>query len=180
MPARDDCDLLNFQETCAYIKRIRPEFVFHLAGEVYGIMGNMKNKAVSFLHNILINTHVVEASHQSGVRKIVSMGTGAVYPYPSPGLPLKETMIFLGSPHGAEDSYAQAKRAMLAQHLAYKESYNMDYAFVVSANIYGPHDRFNKESGHVTPSLSRKFYEASQNDEAIVVWGDGSAKRDFI
>lgn len=180
MHRRQDCDLLDMKATVDYLKLVSPRYVFHLAGEVYGIMGNMNNKAKSYLHNSLINTHVLEASHQAGVEKIVSMGTGAVYPYPSPGLPLKEDMIFLGMPHGAEDSYAQAKRGMLAQHRAYAESYGTEYAFVVSANVYGPHDRFDMVNGHVTPSLVRKFYEAKQQGTNVSVWGDGSAQRDFI
>lgn len=177
---RVDCDLTDYRETLAYVARLKPTYVFHLAGEVYGIMGNMRNKATSYLNNTLMNTHAIEACHQAGVKKVVSMGTGAVYPYPSPGLPLKEDMVFLGRPHGAEDSYAMAKRGMLSQHVAYQESYDTNWAFAISANIYGPHDRFDTENGHVTPSLVRKFYEAKQAGSAVSVWGNGSAKRDFM
>lgn len=177
---RIDCDLTDYKATVAYVQAIKPKYVFHLAGEVYGIMGNMRNKATSYLNNTLMNTHAIEACHRAKVQKIVSMGTGAVYPFPSPGLPLKEDMIFLGRPHGAEDSYAMAKRGMLSQHIAYQESYDMEWAFAVSANIYGPHDRFDIENGHVTPSLVRKFYEAKQNGASVSVWGNGSAQRDFM
>ena len=59
----------------------------------------MKNQGKSFYENCMINTNVVEASRRAGARKITVMGTGAVYPFPSPGLPLKEDMIFLGRPH---------------------------------------------------------------------------------
>jgi GDP-L-fucose synthase len=56
----------------------------------------------------MINTNVVEASRRAHARKIAVMGTGAVYPFPSPGLPLKEDMIFLGRPHPAHAGYANA------------------------------------------------------------------------
>ena len=108
------------------------------------------------------------------------MGTGAVYPYPSPGLPLKEDMIFLGEPHVAENSYAHAKRAMLAMLRAYEESYGMKWAYIVSCNLFGPRDKFDTEFGHVVPSLIKKFYDAKVRGEKISVWGDGSAKRDFM
>ena len=62
-------------------------------------MGSMKHQGASFYENMMINTNVVEASRRAGARKVTAMGTGAVYPFPSPGLPLKEDMIFLGRPH---------------------------------------------------------------------------------
>jgi len=176
----EDCDLTDYQATIAYFMEYKPDYVFHLAGAVFGIMGNMKNKGLSFLNNTLINTHVVEAAHRVGVKKIVAMGSGCVYPYPSPGFPLKENMVWFGTPHESENSYAYAKRAMLAQLNAYAESYNMDFAFIISANLYGPNDKFDINYGHVIPSLVSKFYHAKQQGGKVVVWGDGSARRDFL
>lgn len=177
---RDDCDLTNTFSTREYFEKHQPAYVFHAAARVYGIMGNMKNKALSFLDNVMINTNVVDAASRVGVKKITVMGTGAVYPYPSPGLPLKEDMIFMGEPHAAENSYAHAKRAMLAMLRAYEESYGMEWAYVVSCNLFGPRDKFDTEFGHVVPSLIKKFYDAKRQGEKVVVWGNGSAKRDFM
>lgn len=175
-----DCDLMDWHKTKAFFEQRKPDYVFHLAAAVFGIMGNMKQKGLSFFHNTLINTHVVEASRLAGVKKIVAMGSGAAYPYPSPGLPLREDMIWSGPPHAAEDSYGHSKRAMLAQLIAYQENYDLDYAFVISCNLYGPYDKFDVEFGHVVPSLIRKFYEAKQLGNEVVVWGNGSAQRDFL
>jgi GDP-L-fucose synthase len=173
-------DLTDWNTTISFFKQEKPDYVFHLAAAVYGIMGNMQNKGSSFLLNNWINTHVIEASRLVGVKKITAMGSGCVYPYPSPGIPLKEDMVWMGKPHQSEDSYAHAKRAMLAQLNAYQESYGTEFAFVISANLYGPNDKFDKEFGHVTPALVRKFYEAKQNGTEVIVWGDGSSKRDFM
>ena len=60
-------------------------------------------------------------------------------------------MIFLGVPHSAEDSYGHAKRAMLAMLNAYEESYGLEWAYVVSCNLFGPRDKFDTEFGHVVP-----------------------------
>lgn len=177
---REDCDLINGFSTRAYFEKHQPTYVFHAAARVYGIMGNMKNKALSFYDNVMINTNVVDAANKIGVKKITVMGTGAVYPYPSPGLPLMEDMIFMGEPHAAENSYAHAKRAMLAMLRAYEESYGMEWAYVVSCNLFGQRDKFDTEFGHVVPSLIKKFYDAKRRGEKVVVWGDGSAKRDFM
>lgn len=179
-PSSKELDLLDYEETKKRFIEFAPDIVFHTAARVYGIMGNMQNKGLSYLDNTLINTHVVEASRLSGVKKVVAMGTGCIYPYPSPGLPLKENMIWLGYPHHAEDSYAISKRSMLVHLNSYKESYDMDFAFVISGNLYGPGDKFDEEQGHVTPSLISKFYKSLQNGDKISVWGDGSARRDFL
>lgn len=177
---REDCDLTHPLATQELFEKHRPDYVFHAAARVYGIMGNMKNKALSFYDNVMINTNVVDAAQKTGVKKITVMGTGAVYPYPSPGLPLTEDMIFLGNPHHAENSYAHAKRAMLAMLAAYEESYGLKWAYIVSCNLFGPRDKFDIESGHVVPSLIKKFYDAKRQGEKVVVWGDGSAQRDFM
>ncbi len=175
-----DCDLTDLRATLAYFDKLRPQYVFHAAAHVYGIMGNIRNKGTSFLKNLLINTHVIEACRSVQIEKIVAMGSGCVYPYPSPGLPLKEDMIWLGEPHASENSYAHAKRAMLAQLNAYYEEFGMPFAFVISGNLFGPHDKFDPDFGHVTPALIRKFYEAKQKSEDVPVWGNGSARRDFL
>jgi GDP-L-fucose synthase len=178
-PGSAECNLLDWLEARRFFLEHRPDYVFHLAARVYGIMGNMRNKGSSYLDNVLINTHAVEAARLAGVRKIVAMGSGCVYPYPSPGVPLTEDMVWFGPPHASEDSYAHAKRAMLAQLIAYHEQYELPYAFVISGNLYGPHDKFDPEFGHVTPSLVRKFHEAKLSGGDVNVWGHGTARRDF-
>lgn len=177
---RNECDLLDTHSVTRYFAKLKPDYLFHTAARVYGIMGNMNNKALSFYDNCMINTNVIHASYLCGVSKITAMGTGAVYPYPSPGLPLSENMVFMGRPHHAENSYAQAKRAMLAMLEAYEESFGLEWAYIVSCNLFGPGDKFDTVNGHVVPSLIKKFYDAKHNGDYVTVWGDGSARRDFM
>lgn len=177
---RKDCDLTDPYSTKKLFTKISPEYVFHSAARVYGIMGNMNNKGLSFFDNIMINTNVIESSRIVNVKKITVMGTGAVYPFPPLSLPLKEEEIFYGIPHPSENSYAHAKRAMLAMLDSYKESYGLDWAYIVSCNLFGPNDKFDIEQGHVIPSLIKKFFYAKKNNQKVEVWGDGSAQRDFL
>ncbi len=176
---RRDCDLTSLSDTKSIFMTIRPDVVFHNAAAVYGIGGNCKNRAKVFLDNILINTHVIEASHLCGAKKVVAMGTVAAYPNPKME-PVEEHQIWDGPPHGSESSYGHAKRAMLAQLLAYQENYGLDFCYAISTNLYGQNDKFDPRSGHVIPSLIRKFHEAKQKDEDVVIWGDGTAARDFL
>jgi GDP-L-fucose synthase len=177
---RSDCDLMDTPATFALFEQRRPDQVFHAAARVYGLGGSMKHQGASFYENCVINANVVEASRRAGARKITVVGTVAVYPFPSPGLPLKEDMIFLGRPHPAQAGYANAKRAMLAMLEAYEESYGLKWAYIVSGNLFGPRDRFDVEFGNVVPSLIKKFYDAKKSGGTVRVWGDGSAQRDFI
>ena len=177
---RQECDLMDRASTEALFAEEKPVHVFHAAARVYGIVGNMKNQALSFFDNVSINTNVIHAAHLSGAQKITVMGTGAVYPYPSPRLPLVEDDIFLGRPHPAEGSYAQAKRAALAMLEAYRSDHNLDWAYVISCNLFGPGDKFDINFGHVVPSLVAKFHHAKENGGTVSVWGDGSAQRDFL
>ena len=177
---REECDLMDRAWTEKTISNLRPDHVFQAAARVYGIMGNLKNCVLSFHENVSINTHVIHAAHLAGARKITVMGTGAVYPFPSPRLPLVEDDIFLGRPHAAEEAYAHAKRAALAMLEAYEFDHGLEWAYVVSCNLFGPGDKFDSEFGHVVPSLIAKFYRARQSGGTVTVWGDGSAQRDFL
>lgn len=177
--SRKDCDLLKFEDTLRFIKDVRPNLVFHIAAKVLGIQGNRENKGSQFFENVLINTHVVEASRIAGVRKLVAMGTVASYGDAVPR-PMNEDDIWLGCPYSMEDSYGHAKRALLAQLIAYHEQYGMDFGYAISTNLYGPNDRFDTQGGHVVPSLIAKFDMAKAEGRAVEVWGDGSPTRDFL
>jgi GDP-L-fucose synthase len=178
-PRSAEVDLRDPVATTDYFARTSPSYVYHLAAKVYGILGNMENKGLSYFENVMINTNVVEAARLAKVHKIVAMGSGAVYPYPPPHKLLEEEDIWDGQPHPSEDSYAHSKRAMFAQLAAYKEQYGMDFVFAISGNLYGPNDKFDVEHGHVTPALVAKFHAAKASGTKVSVWGDGSAVRDF-
>lgn len=174
-----DCDLRDGNEVGRLFSRLKPDYVFHLAARVHGIGGNAKYKSDILYDNVLINTNVVEHARRSAVKKIVAMGSGCVYPELKGQKELFEDQIWNGPPHTSEDSYAHAKRLMLAQLLAAKEQYGMASAFAISGNLYGPYDNFNVEEGHVIPSLVAKFFDAKQKGQPVRVWGSGVAIRDF-
>lgn len=174
-----EVDLRDQHATERLFSSFNPTIVFHLAARVYGIMGNMSNRGIAYLDNIRINTNVVDAAYQSGCKKIVAMGSTAVYSDRA-SLPMSEEEIWVGEPHYSEAPYAHSKRSMLAQLQAYKEQYGMDYAFCVSTNLFGPHDKFDEKFGHVIPSLVSKFHRAVETGSSIIIWGTGNSQRDFL
>lgn len=139
----------------------------------------MRDRARAYVDNIRINTNVIEAAHKGGVVKIVAMGTTAIYSDLVP-MPMAERDLWLGAPHASEAPYGHAKRAMLAQLDAYKEQYGLEFAYAISTNLYGPHDRFDEQHGHVIPSLVSKFTRAVERGDDVSVWGSGTARRDFL
>ncbi len=174
-----DVDLRDEKQTLRIFSEIKPSVVYHLAARVYGIMGNLQNKGDAFTENTRINTNVIDAAQRSGIKKIVAMGSSAIYS-DVVDLPMTEEQIWKGAPHYSEAAYAHSKRAMLAQLDAYRDQYGIDFAFCISTNLYGPHDKFDEKWGHVIPSLISKFYNAKKNDTDVVVWGTGKARRDFL
>ena len=173
-----DADLTVEAEATALLARTRPDVVVHLAARVHGIMGNANRHGLLFLENLRINTNVIEAARLAGVEKFVGMGSIAMYADDAT-TPITEDQIWNGRPYSAEVGYAQAKRAMLAQLETYKTQYGMDFAVVVSTNLYGPEDRFDETHGHVLPSLVSKFHRASTRWRPLEVWGTGSHSGTF-
>lgn len=174
-----DVDLTNFEATLQFFQSYRPTIVYHLAARVSGLMGNIKAQGQAYLDNTRMNSNVVEAARLAGARKVVAMGSTAVYS-DSVALPMLESQIWSGAPHYSEAGYAHAKRGMLAQLEAYKDQYGLDYAYCVSTNLFGPHDKFDEQHGHVIPSLLSKFLRANQIGGPVTIWGSGTPQRDFL
>lgn len=174
-----DGDLREPTQAERIIGDASPDAVVHLAARVHGLMGNIHAQGRAFLDNVRMNTNVVEAARLAGVRKVVAMGSTAIYSDTAPR-PLSESAIWTGAPHGSEAGYAHAKRAMIAQLEAYHEEYGLEYAVALSTNLYGPGDRFDEAQGHVLPSLVSKFHRAVTSGTQVTVWGSGTPTRDFV
>ena len=70
---------------------------------------------------------------------------------------------------------------LLVQSQAYRQQYNFKSVVVIPTNLYGPDDHFEPSMSHVIPALILKVHNAKKNNnDKIVVWGDGSATRDFM
>ena len=58
-----------------------------------------------------------------------------------------------------------------------RQQYGMNVIHLLPVNLYGPRDNFHPDNAHVIPDLIRKMHESP---EQIVLWGDGSATREFL
>lgn len=173
-----DCNLIDKDDVDKVFNTIKPDYVFHIAARTLGLGGNLKYQSDVLYENVMINTNVINSARNVGVKKIVAMGSGCVYPDLGDD-ELYEDQVWIGPPHASQASYGHSKRLMLADLEASQSQYGMDYAFAISGNIYGPNDTFNLNYGNVVPSLIYKFLIADRDDMPVNIWGTGRAIRDF-
>jgi GDP-L-fucose synthase len=177
---RRDYDLTDADDTERLFAETQPELVFHLAAEVGGIGANRANPGRYWYANLLMGTHVLEASRQTGVDKLVLLGTICSYPKHTP-VPFREEDLWNGYPEETNAPYGVAKKALLIGAQAYRDQYGLNSIYLMSTNLYGPRDNFDLETSHVIPALIRKMLEARERgDDEIVLWGDGSPTRDSL
>jgi len=150
------------------------------AAKVGGVKHNTSCIADFYKENIEIGNNVLEEAKQSKVKKVVSILSTCIYPdaeYVT--YPLTEEQLHLGPPHVSNFGYAYAKRMLDVASRAYRQQWNCNFVTVVPNNLYGPHDNYDINNGHVIPSLIRKFFEAHLRKQDVVIWGSGKALREF-
>ena len=171
-------DLTDYQSAFSAINEHNPDAVIHLAARVGGVKGNSDYVADFYSDNIRINTNVLLAAHSLEVGKVLSLLSTCIYP-DNAIYPLTEEQIHNGAPHQSNFGYAYAKRMLEVQSRAYRQQYGSNFITAVPNNLFGEHDNFDLENGHVIPSIIRKVYEAKQSGSDIVLWGDGTPLREF-
>ncbi len=173
---RREHDLMEADDAALLFAEARPELVVHLAAEVGGIGANRVNPGRYWYANTVMGAHVLEQSRLAGVRKLVLVGTVCAYPKHTP-VPFREDDLWSGYPEETNAAYGVAKKALLAGAQAYRQQYGLETVYLLPANLYGPGDDFDLETGHVVAHLIRKMLET--RDE-VVLWGDGSPTREFL
>jgi GDP-L-fucose synthase len=156
------------------------DLVVHLAGMVGGIGFNKSHPGSMFYDNILMGINLIEAARINRVKKFVCIGTVCSYPKITP-VPFKEENIWDGYPEETNAPYGLAKKALLTMLQAYRQQYDFKGTYLLPVNMYGPGDNFDPKSSHVVASLIKKIHDAKKNKiNKIMVWGDGTASREFL
>ena len=163
-------DLTSFKFCKEITKDI--DFVFHLAGIKGSIEVTTKKPASFFVPLLMMNTNVLEACRINKVKKIVY--TSSIGAYSSAEI-FKESENLEGLPMDMFPGWA--KRMAELQIQAYKIQYGLDnFATVRLSNVYGPGDNFDPKNAMVIPSLIYRIYH---KEDPVVIWGNGTAIRDF-
>ena len=158
----------------------RPQHVLLAAAKVGGILANDTQPAAFIRENLAIQTNVIHEAWRAGVKRLLFLGSSCIYPRDCPQ-PMKEEYLLTGPLEPTNRPYAIAKIAGIEMCSAYNRQYGTQFLAVMPTNLYGPGDNYDLETSHVLPALIRKAHEAkTRGDEALVVWGTGKPRREFL
>jgi len=149
------------------------DFVFHIAGIGASVKAAKSMIASHFVPMLMMNTNVLEACRLNKIKKIIYTSSVGAY---------ADAEVFKESEYRLDnipmDFAGWAKRMAELQVYAYKVQHDLEnFSIVRPSNVYGPGDNFNPANSLVIPSLIYRIY---QKEDPLVVWGDGSAIRDFV
>jgi GDP-L-fucose synthase len=151
------------------------QFVFQLAGVKGSPAMTAKRPASFFVPTVTFNTNMMEAARRQGVERYLFTSSIGVY---APAEVFYEDDVWKAFPSPNDRFAGWAKRMGELQAEAYRIEYGWDKISIVRpANVYGPYDNFDPANAMVVPSL---IHRAVSGENPLVVWGDGSAIRDFI
>ncbi len=163
-------DLTNFAFCQDITKGI--DCVFHLAGIKGSLDVTLTKPASHFVPALMFNTNVLEACRINRVKKVVF--TSSIGAYANAEV-FRESQDADKPPMDFHAGWAKRMGEMQIQ--AYKIQYGLDnFAAVRPCNVYGKGDNFDPDNAMVIPSLMYRIYH---KENPLVIWGDGSAIRDF-
>jgi GDP-L-fucose synthase len=180
VPRRAKYDLVESENVRRLYEDSRPDIVIHAAAQVGGIGANRKNPGTFFYNNLIMGAQMMEHGRRHGVEKFVAIGTICAYPKFTP-VPFKEDDLWMGYPEETNAPYGLAKKMLLVQAQAYRQQFGFNAIFLLPVNLYGPGDNFDPETSHAIPAIIKKCVDAVKTrSDQIVLWGTGSATREFL
>jgi GDP-L-fucose synthase len=177
---RSELDLTRQADVERWMKQAKPDVVIVAAARVGGIKAN-NDYPVDFLaDNLAIELNLIRSSHETGVRKLLFLGSTCIYPKHATQ-PMSEDQLLTGPLEPTNEWYAIAKIAGIKLCQAYRRQFGSDFISLMPTNLYGRGDNYHPVESHVMAALIRRFHEAKINRlPEVVVWGTGSPKREFL
>jgi GDP-L-fucose synthase len=178
--SREELDLLDAQAVFGFFKNQNIQEIYIAAAKVGGIYANHSYPADFIYENLTLACNLIHMAYLAGIKKLLFLGSSCIYPKYS-AQPIPESMLLSSVLEPTNEPYAIAKIAGIKLCESYNRQYGCDYRAVMPTNLYGPNDNFDVEKGHVVPALIRRFHEAKvRGDAAVVVWGSGKPRREFL
>ncbi|MEJ8820832.1 GDP-L-fucose synthase [Variovorax humicola] len=175
-----ELDLTDQAAVRSFFAEERPDQVYLAAARVGGIHANNTYPAEFIYSNLMLQTNVVHEAWRAGVRRLMFLGSSCIYPKLAEQ-PMTEAALLTGKLEPTNEPYAIAKIAGIKLCESYNRQYGTDYRSVMPTNLYGPGDNYHPQNSHVLPAMIRRFHEAKVADApAVVIWGTGSARREFL
>lgn len=178
--SREQLDLTRQDQVKEFFKIHKFDQVYVAAAKVGGINANNSYPAEFIYQNLMIQNNIIHEAHESGVDKLLFLGSSCIYPKHA-SQPIGEEELLSGVLEATNEPYAIAKIAGVKLCESYNRQYGRDYRSVMPTNLYGPMDNFHPQNSHVLPALIRRFHEAKESGlKEVVVWGSGSPMREFL
>ena len=175
-----ESDLTNQYLVHKLVDEEKPDYVFLTSVLSGGIAANRSYPADFIYQNLQVQTSVIHSAHQSGVKKVLYLGSSCMYPRDCPQ-PMKEEYLFGGKLEPTSEPYAVAKIAGMIMCQSYNRQYGTSYVCAIPADLYGPEDDFEPKTSHVLPSLIKRVDIAKKEKRsAVTIWGTGSPRREFL
>lgn len=180
LASRDELDLENQNAVNSFFASNDIDEVYLAAAKVGGIYANNTYPADFIYRNLLIETNIIGAAHNSGVQKLLFLGSSCIYPR-AVEQPMREDALLTGVLESTNEPYAIAKIAGIKLCESFNRQHGRDYRSVMPTNLYGPGDNYHPENSHVIPALLRRFHEAKVSGaDEVMVWGSGKPYREFL
>ena len=174
-------DAMNYCNITDWINKNCLDSVINCAAECGGIGLNKKFPFKLWHRNNIINSNVLAASVNCEIKKLIMLGTVCSYSKNTPTPFKEEDLMRFGFPEETNAAYGVSKLNALFGGVAANLQTGLNVMNLIPVNMYGPHDHFDLENSHVIPAIIRKVDDAiTNNSQEIVLWGDGSASREFL
>ena len=173
---------LDLQEKGACEQSVRgAEQVYNLAADMGG-MGFIENNRCLCMLSVLINTHLLMAAKQFGVKRFFYSSSACVYNADKQRdtnvTALKEEDAYPGMP---EDGYGWEKLFSERMCRHFREDFGIVTRVARFHNVYGPHGTYDGGREKAPAAISRKVIEAKESGKhEIEIWGDGHQTRSFM
>ncbi|MFY9304143.1 MAG: GDP-L-fucose synthase [Rhodoluna sp.] len=175
-----ELDLTDRQKVGGFFQEVRPRYVVLAAARVGGILANDTYSADFLSENLQIQVNVMDAALAVGVERLAFMGSSCIYPKFA-DQPINETALMTGHLEPTNEAYAVAKIAGLKHVQAIRKQHGLNWMSIMPSNLYGPGDNYTEGASHVLPALIRRYSEAAEANESLVVnWGTGTPLRELM
>lgn len=176
----EELDLRDQRAVDTFFKHESPEYVFHFAATVGGIMASIENPGRFLYDNVIMPMNVIHSAYTYKVKKLINLGSSCMYPRDCTQ-PMKEEYLLSGKLEPTNEGYGIAKILSVKLCESYNKQYGTNFFSLIPCNIYGVHDRFGQLRSHVIAGLITKLCEAKERNKPLVqIWGTGVARREFI
>ena len=175
---RENLDLDDEQEIKKVLMGINPDYVLLAAGKVGGIGANLNNNFLFFDSNLAIQRNVFNTCLNLDIKNIIFFASNTIYPN-NIEAPFREGDLDLNNIDSSNYGYSLSKIVGIKAAEILNLEKDMNITTLVLSNLYGPNDNFNKDLGHVIPSLIAKFVSAKElGSPEVNLWGTGKPKRE--